>query len=66
MADQPTRRVWTVICLDRKALGGLGVARFDNAEEAQRFALAHRPCSIQEDIVPADVADRWTFTRWIR
>jgi hypothetical protein len=66
MVDQPTRRIWTVISLDRKALGNLGVARFDNADEAQSFAMAHRPCSIQEDLVPVDVAERWTFTRWVR
>ena len=66
MGFPTARHVWTVIYPDRQNSAGFGVARFDNADEARSFATAHRPCSVHEDIIPADTADRWTFTRWVR
>jgi len=66
MPSRTTRRVWTVVYVDPAGLAGLGTAHFDNAAEAQAFATAHRTVRILDELVPLRIADRWTFTRWVR
>jgi hypothetical protein len=64
MRRNKSRLVWTVVYPDQHAVTGVSVAHFDDAYNAKAFAAAHRAVSIQEESVPARIADRWTFTRW--
>jgi len=59
-----TRQVWTVVYTDPADLTGLGIAYFDEEAEAIAFAQAHPVATVNEEAVPARIADRWTFTRW--
>ena len=59
-----TRQVWTVVYADPSDLTGLGVAHFDDEAEALGFSQAYPLATINEEDVPARIADRWTFTRW--
>jgi hypothetical protein len=64
MAGRAIRRVWTVVYRDANDVVGLGVVHFEDAENAQAFARAYQGTVRRED-VPARIADRWTFTRWM-
>ena len=64
MARRTHRTVWTVVYPDAHDIAGFGVAHFDNAGDAQGFAIAHAAVSVREESVPVRIADRWTFTRW--
>jgi hypothetical protein len=66
MRRNTTRLVWTVLYPDQHDITGVGVAHFEDADDAQRFATAFRAISVREESVPARIADRWTFTRWGR
>ena len=66
MARRTTYRVWTVVYPDPLEHTGFGVAHFDNAAEAQDFGVVHRAIRILDEVVPARIANRWTFTRWGR
>ena len=61
MRRNKSRLVWTVVY---PGITGVSVAHFDDADDAKAFAAAHRAVSLQEESVPARIADRWTFTRW--
>jgi hypothetical protein len=64
MARKTTRRVWTVVYQDARDIAGAGVAHFDDGSNAAAFAMAHEG-TVNEEDVPARIADRWTFTRWV-
>ena len=58
------RQVWTVVYSNPSDWLGMGVAYFDEEAEAIAFAQAHPVATVNEEAVPARIADRWTFTRW--
>lgn len=58
------RRVWTVVYRDPHDINGFGVAHFDETANAHAFAEAHQG-DVRRDDLPARIADRWTFTRWV-